>query len=99
LLATAGCEEAVLLAELYAGAIPLVIANLPRGDAARDWLKEQLAAVRPGIGVRLLSGYSESREAAAGEVFEPAAERLLTKWDLLEWARESLANGTDKNKP
>ena len=96
LLATAGCEEAVLLAELYAGVIPLVIANLARGDEARDWLKEQLAAVRPDIGVRLLSGYSELNEAAAGEVFAPAAERHLTKWDLLEWARESFAAADQK---
>lgn len=99
LLAAAGCEEAVLLAELYAGAIPLVIANLPRGDEARDWLTEQMAAVRPGIGVRLLSGYTELHQAAAGEVFEPAAERHLTKWDLLEWARESSAHAAGENKP
>ena len=90
LLATAGCEEAVLLAELYPGAIPLAIANLARGDEARDWLTEQLASVRPEIGVRLLSGYAESREAAAGDAFQPAAERHLTKWDLVEWAREAL---------
>jgi CheY-like chemotaxis protein len=91
LLATAGCEEAVLLAELYPGQIPLAIANLARGDEARDWLTGQLASIRPQIGVRLLSGYTEAREAAAGEAFEPAAERHLTKWDLAEWAREALA--------
>lgn len=92
LLATAGSEEAVLLAELYAGEIPLVIANLPRGDEARDWLAEQLAAVRPGISVRMLNGYSDPHEAAAGEVLQAVEERHLTKWDLLEWAKKSLAS-------
>lgn len=91
LLATAGSEEALLLAGLYSGTIPLAIANLPASDAARDCLAEQLAVVRPGIGVRLLNGYSEPCQAVAGGAFEPAAERHLTKSDLLEWARESLA--------
>ncbi|HYL34974.1 MAG TPA: response regulator [Bryobacteraceae bacterium] len=91
LLATAGCEEAWLLAALYRGSIPLAIANLPAGDAARGWLSERLVALRPDIGVRLLSGYSEPCQAKAGAAFPPAPERHLTKWDLLEWAKESLA--------
>lgn len=91
LLATGGCEEAVLLAELYPGDIPLMIANLPRGDEARDWLTAQMTAIRPNICVRLLAGYSEPRQAAAGEAIEFAEERHLTKWDLTEWAKESLA--------
>lgn len=99
LLATAGCEEAVLLAELYAGAIPLAIANLTKGDEARDWLSKQLAAVRPDMNVRLLSGYSEPRAAAAGETFDLERERHLTKWDLVEWARESLAAGAGQIEP
>jgi len=91
LLAAAGCEEALLLADLYPGAIRLAIANLPDGDSSRDWLAQQLAAIRPAIRVRLLSGYVEPRQSAAGQACEPAAERHLTKWDLLEWARESCA--------
>ena len=91
LLAAAGCDEAVLVAELYPGDIRLAIANLTQADGARDGLAEQLGAVRPGIDVRVLSGYLEPHRAAAGEQFGPGAPRYLSKWDLLEWARESFA--------
>ncbi|MBZ5609305.1 MAG: response regulator [Acidobacteriia bacterium] len=96
LLATAGWEEAWLVAELYQGTIPLVIANLASGDEKRDWLAEKLGALRPGIQVRLLSGYSEPCRAAAGRALEPAAERHLTKWDLLEWAKDALPGGAER---
>jgi len=96
LLETAGCEEAVLLADLYPGDIGLAIVNLPASDPARDRVPEQLSSVRPGIQVRLLNGYLWPCRAAAGEGFELATERHLTKWDLLEWAREySHSEGTE----
>lgn len=98
LLAAAGWEEALLVAELYQGAIPLVIANLASGDKRRDWLAERLIAIRPGIRVQLLNGYSEPCRAAAGQTLEPAAERHLTKWDLLEWAREALLRDGEKGE-
>ena len=91
LLAAAGCDEALLVAELYSGEIRLAVANLGQRDDARDWLAGQLAAVRPGIQVRVLSGYLEPQRAAAGEEFQPAVPHYLSKWDLLEWARESFA--------
>lgn len=91
LLAAAGCEEALLVAELYPGAIPLIIVNLPRDHEGREWLARQLAIVRPAARIRLLNGYSEPRQAAAGDALEPAPERQLSKWDLLEWAQESSA--------
>jgi two-component system cell cycle sensor histidine kinase/response regulator CckA len=90
LLSASGCDEALLLTELYPGRISLVIANLPAGDESRDWLSDRLSSVRPGISLRLLRGYSEPCRAAAGAALEPAFERHLTKADLLQWARESL---------
>ncbi len=93
MLTTASAEEAALVAELYSGTIPLVIANLTGADDGRDWLEERLNAMRPGIGIRLLNGYSQPYSAAAGRALEPAAERHLTKWDLLEWAKDAVAGG------
>ena len=90
LLGTRGCEEALLLAELYTGAIPLAILNLSRDDDARDWLPKHLEVVRPDTRVRLLCGYTKPRDAHAGEALEETSEELLTKWDLLEWAKRSM---------
>jgi hypothetical protein len=90
LLAASGCDEAFLLAELYPGAIPLVIANLPREHPARETFSEKMAILRPRAGIRLICGYKAPREAAAGERLDPASEHQITKWELLEWARQSV---------
>jgi PAS domain S-box-containing protein len=89
LLEAAGCEEGLVLAELYKGAIPLVIANLADSDPERACLAEKLAAILPECKVRLLNSYSEPCRATAGENLEPAVTRHLTKWDLLAWAKEA----------
>jgi AmiR/NasT family two-component response regulator len=89
LLTTASWEEGLILAELYPGSIALAIANLPINDENRDLFAQRLATCRPGINVRLLSGYLQPCRAAAGQMLEPGEERHLTKWDLLDWARQT----------
>ncbi|HYL73978.1 MAG TPA: response regulator [Bryobacteraceae bacterium] len=91
LLATASWEEGLLVAELYQGGISLAIANLPGNDEKRNLLAERLTASRPGIRVRLVNGYSVPSRAVVGQTIEPVADRHLTKWDLLNWAREALS--------
>ena len=80
LLETSACEEAILLAGLYQGPIPLVIANPGPGDPCRTQLAKALAATRPGICVWLLDDYREGGPAA----------NHLTKWNLLDWAHRIL---------
>lgn len=89
LLEAAGCEEALVLAELYQGAIPLVIANPKSGEAASAGLAERFAAIDPEIRVRLIDGYVESCDRSRG-VGESPAIRHLTKWDLLAWVRQAV---------
>jgi len=95
LLEAAGCEEGLVLAELYKGAILLVIANLAESDPSRAGIAEKLAAVRPEIKVRLLDSYSEPCRASAGQSLESTVTRHLTKWDLLDWAKEAAANAQE----
>jgi CheY-like chemotaxis protein len=92
LLEAASCEEGLVLAELYKGSMPLVIANLADDDPDRAGISEKLAAVRPEIKVRLLSSYSEACRASVGESLEPTVARHLTKRDLLDWAKEAASN-------
>lgn len=87
LLEAAGIEEALVLAELYQGSIPLVIANPARDD--QTGLLERFAAVDPSIRVRVMDGYVESSDRARGMGESPAV-RHLTKWDLLAWVRQAL---------
>ncbi|MBZ5609304.1 MAG: response regulator [Acidobacteriia bacterium] len=89
LLEAACCEEALVLAELYEGPIPLVIANPAGGDHASAGLADRFAAIDPAIRVRLMDGYVESCDRARG-VGESPAVRHLTKWDLLAWVRQAL---------
>ncbi len=89
LLEAAGCEEGLVLAELYDGPIPLVIANPARDDHASSGIVDKFAAIDPEIRVRLMDGYVESSERARG-VGESPAVRHLTKWDLLAWGRQAL---------
>jgi len=91
LLTAASWEEGLLVADLYRESIPLAIANLRGTDEKRYLLEERLTASRPGIRVRLLNGYSERGRAVAGQTLDPAAERHLTKWDLIDWARDAIA--------
>ena len=87
LLEASTCEEAVLLADLYQGPIPFVIANPAKDDEGRAELARTLAAIRPGIRVRLLDGYWET----APETGPPGMKAChLTKWNLLEWAHHVL---------
>jgi PAS domain S-box-containing protein len=82
LLEVADCEEALRLAELYERRIHLAIANPGKDDAGRAKLAEALEALKPGVRVRLLEGYSdESNEAAH-----------LTRWDLLKWANDTVGS-------
>ncbi len=92
LLTTASWQEGLLVAELYQGCISLAIANMPGNDEKRDLLAERLTASRPGIRVRLVNGYSVPCRAVVGQTLDPLADRHLTKWDLLGWAREALAD-------
>ena len=89
LLETESCEEALLLAELYEGMIPLAIAHPAASDWARSDLAARLAAIKPGISVRLLAGYWEDCGAPGSPVWD-ATCRYLTKWDLLEWANRAI---------
>ncbi|HYL34975.1 MAG TPA: response regulator [Bryobacteraceae bacterium] len=91
LLETHGCEEALLLAELYQGPIPLVIANPASNDPARARLAERLAAIDPAMRLRLLENYSEPREPAHAIGDSPPLWHL-TKWDLLGLAKEALGS-------
>jgi two-component system, cell cycle sensor histidine kinase and response regulator CckA len=89
LLEAGGCEEGLIVAELYKGSIPLVIVNPAAHDPARDGIAEKLNAARPDSQLRILSSYSQPCQAVAGRGLEVATTRHLTKWDLLEWAREA----------
>jgi CheY-like chemotaxis protein len=95
LLEAASCEEGLVLAELYKGPIPLVIANLTDPDPDRAAIAGNLAAALPESKVRLLCGYSEPCRATAGQSLEPTEARHLTKWDLLAWAKEASLEATE----
>lgn len=88
LLETSTCQEAVLLADLYQGPIPFAIANPAKEDQGRAELARSLAAIKPGICVRLLDGYREIAQADGPS--ETPACHYLTKWNLLEWAHHIL---------
>jgi CheY-like chemotaxis protein len=92
LLATGDSGEALLLAQLYRGAIPLIIANPDGYASARAELAEKLVSVRPRSRVRVLDGYYECRRAAAGDSLEWTESRHLTKWDLLAWVNDAFAS-------
>ncbi|HEV2687843.1 MAG TPA: hypothetical protein VGV35_04790, partial [Bryobacteraceae bacterium] len=92
LLPTGSSEEGLLLAGLYKGAIPLIIANPDGYDDDRAELAEQLRTIRPGSRVRVLNGYYERRRAAAGVGQHCAESRHLTKWDLLGWVNDAFAS-------
>jgi len=91
LLETESCEEALLLAHLYEGLIPLAIAHPAKGDWARADLAAKLSAIKPEIAVRLLAGYWEDCGAPGSPAWD-ATCRYLTKWDLLEWANRAIVN-------
>ena len=84
LLETENCDEALLLAHLYEGPIPLAIAHPAPADWARTDLNAGLAAIKPEINVRLLAGYWQD----CGET----SFRYLSKWDLLEWANRAVVH-------
>ncbi len=84
-------EEGLLLAELYQGPMPLIIANAGEYQEDREELAKKLAAARPASRVRVLAGYYEKRAAAADRGFQFSETRHLTKWDLLEWVNDAFA--------
>jgi PAS domain S-box-containing protein len=86
-LEAATCGEALLLAELYDGPIPLAIANPGQGNETRKELIAALNSIKPGVSVRLLDGYWEDPEASGPSGSHPGG-RFLTKWDILEWAKK-----------
>ncbi|HYL73979.1 MAG TPA: response regulator [Bryobacteraceae bacterium] len=88
LLEAAGAEEALLLAEVYQGAIQLVIANVSH-EGRWDTLTERFAAMDPRMQVLLIDGYVESRDQSQ-RASQSRAIRHLTKWDLLAWAQASV---------
>jgi PAS domain S-box-containing protein len=96
LLETESCEEALLLAHLYEGLIPLAIAHPAKGDWARAELATKLSAIKPGISTRLLAGYFEDCGTPGSAAWE-ATCRYLTKWDLLEWANRAILNARGAN--
>jgi PAS domain S-box-containing protein len=83
-LEAATCGEALLLAELYDGAIPLAIANPGKGNETRKELTNALKAIKPGVSVRLLDGYWEDRDAEGSQGSQTGCH-FLTKWDMLRW--------------
>jgi len=91
LLEADSCGEALLLAHLYEGPVPLAIAHPEVGDWARSEITSTLTAIKPGIRVRLLAGYWEDGGLAGSHDFESTA-RYLTKWDLLEWANRAIVS-------
>jgi len=84
-------EEGLLLAELYKGPMPLLIANPGGSQEDRGELARKLADARPASSVRVLAGYYETRAAAADQGMQPGQTRHLTKWDLLEWVNDAFA--------
>ncbi len=91
LLEADSCEEALLLAHLYEGPIPLAIAHPENGDWARNEVSSALAAIKPGIRIRLLAGYWEDCGQPGSQAWESTC-RYLTKWDLLEWANRAIVS-------
>jgi hypothetical protein len=96
LLETESCEEALLLAHLYEGLIPLAIAHPAKGDWARTDLVTRLSAIKPEISVRLLAGYWEDCGAPGSQAWD-ATCRYLNKWDLLEWANRAIVTTRSAN--
>jgi two-component system cell cycle sensor histidine kinase/response regulator CckA len=86
-LEAATCGEALLLAELYDGPIPLAIANPGKGNETSKELTAALHSLKPGVSVRLLDGYWEEPDRGGPSGSQPGY-RFLTKWDILEWAKK-----------
>jgi AmiR/NasT family two-component response regulator len=99
LMEAANSEEGLLLAELYEGTIPLIIANPGGYDQDREDLASKLAKARPSSTVRVLAGYYEKRQAASGHGSETGETRHLTKWDLLEWVNDAFAAAETNDRP
>lgn len=91
LLEADSCGEALLLAHLYEGPVPLAIAHPEIGDWARLEVTSTLASIKPGIRVRLLASYWEGAGLPGSHEFESTG-RYLTKWDLLEWANRAIVS-------
>ena len=79
-LEVSNCEEALLLAESTEHSIRLVIANPAKDDQHKANLVGTLVHNKPGTYVRIFDGYRA----------EGPDNRYLTKWDLLEWANDTL---------
>lgn len=95
LMAARDSEEGLLLARLYQGAIPLILANPGGYDGDRADLERRLAEARPASAVRVLDGYYQERaQAASGHGMEIGQTRHLTKWDLLAWVNEAFAGAS-----
>jgi PAS domain S-box-containing protein len=82
-------EEALLLAKLYGRPIQLVVANLAADDELRAELAPRMVELMPGVCVRIIEAYREESACANG-IGAETAWRYLTKWELLEWANESV---------
>ena len=74
------CDEAMRIADSSAHPIRLVIANPAKEDRRKAELVGTLVHNQPGTYVRVFDGYRA--EASEG--------RYLTKWDMLEWANDTL---------
>jgi hypothetical protein len=85
LLCVSNCQEARLAAGLYENNLSLVLANAAADDPEREELSADLAQARSGPRVRWLNGYQE-------ESLDGPGTHFLSKWNLLEWARQEIAD-------
>ena len=94
LVCVGDCAEAQVAIDLHDGSMAAVIANPSPGDSARAKLETQLASQRPDLVIRWLSGYRQEvvRSSPTGPAWH-----FLTKWDLLEWLRKTIAGDAAAN--
>jgi signal transduction histidine kinase len=101
LLVAASGTEALELAQNYTASIQLVISDVVMPQMGGREVAEQLKAVRPGIQVLFISGYTENTMMRGGNVSEGETflQKPFTPLTLARRVREMLDKATGKLDP
>ena len=101
LLVAASGTEALELARNYTASIQLVISDIVMPQMGGREVAEQLRAVRPGIQVLFISGYTENTMTRGGNISEGETflQKPFTPLTLARRVREMLDKATSKLDP
>jgi CheY-like chemotaxis protein len=101
LLVAASGTEALELAQNYTASIQLVISDVVMPQMGGREVAEQLKAVRPGIQILFISGYTENTMMRGGNVSEGETflQKPFTPLTLARRVREMLDKATGKLDP